>query len=58
MGLMILLKDDIEVDDHGPVPLTPPLNERVMRLKLKLPSGGQETPMNVHTPNPVDRKVF
>ena len=58
-GLMVLLKEDIQVDVHDPVPLMPPLDGRVMRLKLHLPSGGWVTLMNVHAPNPAaDTKVF
>ena len=27
-GLMVLLRDDIQIDNHGPLPLTSPLDER------------------------------
>ena len=58
-GLMIMLKEDIRVDVHNPVPLTPPVRERVMRPNLRQPSGGWVTLMNVHAPNlAADRKVF
>ena len=32
---MILLKDDICLDNHGLLPLTPPLEERVLRVGLR-----------------------
>ena len=58
-GLMILVKDDIHIEIHGPVPLAPPLDERVLRVELRLPSGESTAVMNVHAPNPAaDRKVF
>ena len=38
-GLMILVKDGIHIEGHGPLPLTPPLDERVLRVDVRLPSG-------------------
>ena len=53
------MKDDIHIESHGPVPLTPPLDERVLRVELRLPSRESTAVMNVHAPNPAaDRKVF
>ena len=58
-GLMILPKDDIRVEAHHLVPLTLPLDGRVVRLMLQLPFGGWVTLMNVHVLNPAaDGKVF
>ena len=56
---MILVKDDIRIEGHEPVPLTPPLDERVLRVELRLPSGEWAEVINVHAPDPAaDQKVF
>ena len=55
-GLIILLKHETCVDNHGLLPLTLPLDERVLRVGSPLLS---MTSMNVHAPKPAaDPKVF
>ena len=39
-GMMVLLKDDIQLESHGPVPPTSPFDERVLRLRILLVSRG------------------
>ena len=56
-GLMLLLRDDS--DSHGPLTLTPPLDEQVLRVGLQLPIGERVILLNVHAPNPAaNRKMF
>ena len=56
---MVLLKDDIQLESHGPVPLTSPFDKRVLSLWIQLPSGEHLTLMNVYAPNPAaDRKLL
>ena len=44
---------------QGLLPLTSPLDERILRVRLSLPSGDKITLLNVHSPNPATgRKVF
>ena len=47
---MILVKDDIHKEGYGPVPLTLPLDERVLQVELRLPSMERAEVMNVHAP--------
>ena len=48
----MLLNDDIGVDSLGPLPLTSPLDERVLRVGLQLPSRDRVTLLNVYALNP------
>ena len=56
---MTRVKEDIRIEGHGPLPLTPPLDEQVLRVELRLPSGERAEVINVHAPNPAaNQKVF
>ena len=58
-GLMVLLRDDVQIDSHGPLPLTSQPDERVLQVGPQLLSGDRLTLQNAHAPNPAaDRKVF
>ena len=45
---MLLVKDDIHIESHGPWSLTPPFDELVLRVELGLPLEEITAVMSVH----------